>query len=114
MKTLSSIVRKFGLTAAFTLCLGVVSAAVAPMSFAASSKDAVAEKTAEQKVEAKINVNKAGVEELASLKGVGEKKAQAIIAYRNEHGKFRSIEQLTEVKGLGAAFIKHNKDKIVL
>ncbi len=114
MKTLSTIIRKFGLTAAFTVCLGVVSAAVAPMSFAASSNAPVAEKSVKQKVEAKINVNKAGVEELASLKGVGEKKAQAIIVYRNAHGKFRSIEQLTEVKGLGDAFIKHNQDKIVL
>ena len=114
MTSVSTIVRKFGLTAAFTLCLGIVSAVFAPVSYAASSKAPVAEKSVYQKVEAKINVNTASVEQLATLKGVGEKKAKAIIDYRNAHGKFRSVEQLTEVKGLGAAFLKHNQSRIML
>lgn len=50
---------------------------------------------------AKVNINTATVEELARLNGVGEVKAQAIVDYRNEHGAFKSVEDLKNVKGIG-------------
>ncbi len=50
---------------------------------------------------AKININTANVDELSLLHGIGERKAQAIIAYRKDHGKFRYVEELSQVKGLG-------------
>lgn len=63
----------------------------------------------------KVNINTASAEELQhALKGIGEKKAQAIVAYREQHGHFISIEQLTEVKGIGKAIVEKNKDRIRL
>lgn len=49
----------------------------------------------------KININQASDNELAAIKGIGSKKAQAIIQYREENGDFVSIEDLIKVKGIG-------------
>ncbi|PHM27893.1 ComEA family DNA-binding protein [Xenorhabdus budapestensis] len=60
-----------------------------------------------------ININTANAEELAKeLNGVGAKKAQAIIEYREKYGPFTAIEQLQEVQGIGPAFIEKNRDKL--
>ena len=48
-----------------------------------------------------ININTATQEELESLPSIGEVRAQAIIAYREEHGGFRTIDELMEVSGIG-------------
>jgi len=48
-----------------------------------------------------ININTASAEELATLKGIGDKTAQAIVAYRQKNGPFKSIEDLKNVKGIG-------------
>jgi len=49
----------------------------------------------------KINVNTATVEQLQSVKGIGPKTAQAIVAYRSDHGDFKSVDELEDVKGIG-------------
>ena len=49
----------------------------------------------------KININTATMEQLQSIKGVGESTAVAIIKYREENGSFKTIEQLSNVKGIG-------------
>jgi competence protein ComEA len=49
----------------------------------------------------KININTASSEQLVIIKGIGIKKAQTIIAYRQQNGDFVSFEQLLKVKGIG-------------
>ncbi len=58
---------------------------------------------------AAMNVNKASKEELMSISGIGEKKAEAIIKYRKKYGKFKSIDDLKNVKGIGDSLIANIK-----
>lgn len=53
-----------------------------------------------------IDVNTAGVYDLRRLPGIGEKRAQDIVAYREEHGPFRTVDELTEVSGIGPAILE--------
>ncbi|AEX53225.1 ComEA family DNA-binding protein [Rahnella aquatilis] len=65
--------------------------------------------------ESTVSINTATAEEFASvMNGVGMKKAQAIISYREELGQFTDIEQLREVPGIGAALFERNKDRLKL
>lgn len=62
-----------------------------------------------------VNINTASSEELAAgLKGVGESKANAIVVYREEHGSFKTLQDLTKVKGIGAATVDKNRENIEL
>lgn len=54
----------------------------------------------------KININKATVQQLAVINGIGEKKAQAIIDYRKTHGDFAALGDLVKVKGIGESTLK--------
>ena len=49
----------------------------------------------------RININKASMEELMTLKGIGESKAKRILAFRKKHGSFKRIKDLRRVKGIG-------------
>jgi competence protein ComEA len=61
----------------------------------------------------KINLNTADAATLQrELLGIGEVKAQAIVAYRDEHGDFASVDELLEVKGIGEATLERNRDKL--
>ncbi|MFD3239046.1 ComEA family DNA-binding protein [Rahnella perminowiae] len=65
--------------------------------------------------EGTVSINTATAEEFASvMNGVGMKKAQAIVSYREELGKFTDIEQLREVPGIGAALFERNRDRLKL
>ena len=62
-----------------------------------------------------VNVNTADAETIsAELQGIGMSKAQAIVAYRDEHGPFKSRADLTAVKGIGARTVEINRDNILL
>jgi competence protein ComEA len=61
-----------------------------------------------------VNVNTADVEALTSLKGIGPSRAEAIIAHRQENGPFRSLHELTQVRGIGERTIEENMDRIIL
>ena len=61
-----------------------------------------------------ININTADKELLMSIKGIGEKRAEAIITYREQHGPFKSIDQLAEIKGVGQLFVDTNRDHLVV
>ena len=54
----------------------------------------------------KTNINTATSKQLAAIKGIGVKKAQAIIDYRQDNGDFVSLEQLLNVKGIGKGTLK--------
>lgn len=56
-----------------------------------------------------ININTASAEQLSLLSGIGAAKAAAIISYREEHGSFASIEDLSKVSGIGPATIEKNR-----
>lgn len=55
-----------------------------------------------------ININTASAQELAQLKGVGEKLAAAIIAHREANGPFKTVENLADVKGIGPKILADN------
>jgi competence protein ComEA len=62
-----------------------------------------------------VNVNTADAATIASsLDGVGPAKAKAIVAYRKAHGHFKSVDDLTKVKGIGQATLAHNRKDIRL
>lgn len=62
-----------------------------------------------------VNINKASAAAIQqNLKGVGEKKAEAIVAYRTEHGDFKSLEDIKQVKGIGDGIFEKIKADISL
>lgn len=68
----------------------------------------------ENKVEAKVNINTANKEKLETLPGIGETTAQKIIDYRESNGKFKTIEDIKNVSGIGDAKYESLKDKITV
>ena len=60
-----------------------------------------------------VNINQATLKELSSLPGIGKKRANNIIAYREKNGKFSSIEDVKKVEGIGKDTIEKIKDHIV-
>ena len=66
----------------------------------------------QQGTDERVDINHAGLEELMSLTGIGEGKARAIIAYREEHGSFASAEDIKKVSGIGEGTYNKFKDDI--
>ena len=62
----------------------------------------------------KINVNAASVEELIQLKGIGPKKAEMIINFRETNGPFQKPEDIIKVPGIGPKTFEANRDRIVV
>lgn len=62
----------------------------------------------------RLNVNSATVEELSQLGNVGPARAAAIVSYREQFGPFRSIQDLTQVTGIGERTIEMNLDRITI
>lgn len=61
-----------------------------------------------------VNINTATVQQLTQLQGIGARKAEAIVQYRDENGPFTDIEQLQEVSGIGSTLIETNRARLVL
>lgn len=62
-----------------------------------------------------VNINTATADSLAvNIKGIGKKKAEAIIAYRQEHGPFKVVEDITKVKGIGKKLLENNRKNLLI
>jgi len=63
----------------------------------------------------RVSINAASAEALAqAMNGVGLKKAQAIVSYREEYGPFKTLEDLQQVPGMGASLVERNLDRLTL
>jgi competence protein ComEA len=75
---------------------------------------AAAPKQATAAAGTKVNINTADEAALKSLKGIGEKKAKAIIEYREKNGSFKTVDDLAKVKGIGDKQLGKLKDQITI
>ena len=83
----------------------------APLALAAGLLLATGIATASDRVD--INTADAAAID-AALLNIGQSKAEAIVAYRKEHGAFQSAEQLVAVKGIGLSIVEKNRDRIAI
>jgi comEA protein len=79
-----------------------------------SAENHIAESAVPSVTNGKININSATAEELAALPGIGTVLAQRIVDYRSEHGLFRSAEDLSNVKGIGAKKLESIRQYIIV
>lgn len=90
-----------------------IAVVAAPAAVPGSSKASLVVEAAAHNQSAKIDLNTADAVVLQKeLSGVGEAKANAIVAYREINGPFASIDELLEVKGIGKAILDRNRDKL--
>lgn len=69
---------------------------------------------AQQNQEEKINLNTATEAELQTISGIGAKKAQEIIRFRDEQGPFKTVEELKNVPGIGEKTVERLKDMLTM
>ncbi|WP_248799635.1 ComEA family DNA-binding protein [Pseudomonas sp. MWU13-2105] len=100
---------------AFTLLLGIAGVVnAAPAATAKADPVALASSPAAATTNpGKLNLNTADAQAIQhQLSGIGEAKAQAIVAYREANGPFSSVDELLEVKGIGKSLLDKNRDKL--
>ena len=78
-------------------------------------KTAAATTKADDDEGTRVSLNSASAEELAhAMNGVGLKKAQAIVSYREEYGPFKSVDDLQQVPGMGSSLVERNLAHLTL
>lgn len=99
----------------FSVIPALVAAAVLALPLTIQAAPATNAAATTQQQTTTVNINQATAEELAAkLQGIGMSKAVAIVEYRKKVGKFVSVDQLAEVKGIGKATIDQNRPNIKL
>lgn len=108
---LSSLI--FALLASTSLAVTAAPSATPAVTPADATKSAISAPAGVQG--SKVNLNAASAETLQKeLSGIGAAKANAIVAYREEHGGFTAVDELIEVKGIGKALLDKNRDKLAI
>lgn len=100
---------------AFVLLLGITGAVSAAPTAPAKTDSPVPASSPVAAVAkpGKLNLNTADAQAIQhQLSGIGEAKAQAIVAYREANGPFSSVDELLEVKGIGKSLLDKNRDKL--
>lgn len=96
---------------ALLLTSGMLTAAA----YAATTPQTQPAKTTSIQSASRVSINSANAAALAEhLIGIGPAKAEAIVSWRSQNGRFNNIEQLLEIKGIGAATLNKNKHLITL
>ncbi|MFE2008514.1 ComEA family DNA-binding protein [Pseudomonas guariconensis] len=82
---------------------------------AAASNEPVAIMAPTEPAVGRVDLNKADAKTLQKvLSGIGQAKAQAIVAHREDHGPFTSVDELLEIKGIGNALLERNREKLMV
>lgn len=89
-----------------------VAVSTTPHQCFADPKAAYAYLLAGSQTHKKININTASAAELTTLHGVGVKTAEAIVRYRTQMGRFRQVEDLMNVKGVGEKTLENNRQRL--
>lgn len=84
------------------------------LSMQQSSHSNVSKSTTMTDSSGQVHLNQANIDELQKLKGIGQKKAQAIVEYRQKNGGFKNIDEFKNVKGIGPAIFEKNKPRLSL
>ena len=85
------------------------------MALAADEVAVTTEAPAQQQAQSsKLNINTATAKQFMALKGIGKKKADAIITWRTEHGGFKTLEELAEVNGISERFVSEHQAELTL
>lgn len=87
----------------------------APVAAKTTEKAAKSGKHEAEKTGNPVNINTASAQDIAkSLTGIGKKRAEAIVEYRTKNGPFKSVDDLTNIKGISKKVIEKNNGKILL
>ncbi|MBE0405673.1 ComEA family DNA-binding protein [Psychrobacter sp. AOP22-C1-22] len=119
LTTLTSLIKKatLGLACCLALAIRTFNYANAAPCFDSPQRAyeyLLAQETAQNQAhtQASININRATEAQLVSLHGIGSSKAQAIILYREMFGGFKTVDELTKVKGIGAKTVEKNRQRL--
>ena len=106
--------KAFYMLAVFALLVICTAAVLCTPSLLQTSYAPVARQPFNNSIQDKVNINVAVSAELETLLGIGSRLAQRIVDYRSEHGAFKAIEELANVKGISAATVEAITDKICI